>query len=339
MKNKRSTRVNAWLKKLFIVFGIAILVGFGIALSVSFRLIQEGYRRYGVAKGTAMVPKSIFCKWSASSGKAEDICMGFLWGDEYKETKRNIFEQNIKWIIENSASLELLPITDFDWDTMYIFGPYTSSASINTQLGYPWIDTKSIIFIDKKTSISTRDDRNLLVFMKNNRVVFNIDLLRSIGDFEQDPSSTMFSPASAVFQVKKRNDGGTVMVHQENVLVKMDCPYTKYIPQEKNSKNTTCTLTTISGYSSLCLIVLDEVANGYILRIFGRIGDVKNIPQDTMFSLEFTESIPYDVDQGSVRIIDDSLGRTILKSYKNNKNMQIGFLHKDDHGYSLSWKN
>lgn len=339
VKHNSSNSVKARLKTFFIVFAIIMLVGFGIVLSISRSLIREGYRRYGTIKGTLLIPRAMFCKWEGSSAKAEDICMGFLWGDKSGSKGKNSLEQTLKWAIENSASIELLPLTYFDWDTLYIFGPYTPLESINEQLGYSWIDTKSILPIGKKTSINELDDRNLLVFTKNNQVVFNMDFPRSMGDFVIDASKNVFTPTNAVFQIEKRRDGGTNLIPKEHISVKTNCPFEDYIPHEERSQNTTCTLSTISGYSLMYLIVLDELSDGYKVRIFGNIPYRDTTMQNVHVVLEYEQMIPFDVDSGSIWIVHDPFDRTILKKYIDHKPIQVGLFHKDDTGYSLIWKN
>ena len=96
---------------------------------------------------------------------------------ENKELKNKLIltvENNIKY--KKECTVNIKDLTDFQWDNLYIFTPYTFIDSIHVYLGFKW---SHAIF----TGINNRDDMNLLVFTNNNKVVSYIEYPRSKGDF------------------------------------------------------------------------------------------------------------------------------------------------------------
>jgi hypothetical protein len=85
-------------------------------------------------------------------------------------------------------------LTNFQWDKMYVFTPYTPIAEINRTLGFEWEDAAS-------TGIDRRDDINLIVFVNNGKVVTLIAHSRIHGEFSVGGQKNGFTPESASFEI------------------------------------------------------------------------------------------------------------------------------------------
>ncbi len=86
-------------------------------------------------------------------------------------------------------------LTDFQWDKLFVFGPYTPVQKIHAQLGYTWTDAE-------KTHIDSLDTFNLFVFVKDGKVVRYFKLPRAIGDFQALEARNVFTPGNDIFEVK-----------------------------------------------------------------------------------------------------------------------------------------
>ena len=64
--------------------------------------------------------------------------------------------------------IDFSEITDFPWDSLYIFVPYTSHEKISKTLGFFWLGSRF-------TSIETNDGIVLLVFVKGKHVVHYLE--------------------------------------------------------------------------------------------------------------------------------------------------------------------
>lgn len=98
--------------------------------------------------------------------------------------------QNSK--VGESVPVDLSQITDFSWDTVYIFGPYTAPEQIDASLDQRWAGARL-------TEIETSDRISLLVFTQKGQVVQYFEFPRSEGDFASAASTTGYPIAEAQF--------------------------------------------------------------------------------------------------------------------------------------------
>ena len=91
-------------------------------------------------------------------------------------------------------------MTDFAWDKLFIFGPYTPVDRIHTQLGFKWSEAP-------KTHIDSSDTFYLLVFVKSSNVVRHVKLPRTVGDFQGLESQNVFAHGSDTFKVLSNGEG------------------------------------------------------------------------------------------------------------------------------------
>ena len=82
-----------------------------------------------------------------------------------------------------------------DWERVFLFGPYTSSAQISTALGFTYSgpDTES------------SDGQTLLVFVSGRKVVFTAQHPRKQGDFAPAALGKPFAREAAEFSVSSQN--------------------------------------------------------------------------------------------------------------------------------------
>lgn len=79
---------------------------------------------------------------------------------------------------EESAIVDLSKLNDFTWDNLLIFEPYSLIERTEKELN---LNLSNI----RENGIRSRDDINLLVFMKNGKSIKISELTREVGDFEQ----------------------------------------------------------------------------------------------------------------------------------------------------------
>ena len=95
---------------------------------------------------------------------------------------------------EERVMVSLNKLTDFQWQRVFIFAPYTPVQKIYKSLGFEWEHAE-------KTNIHMRDDICLLVFVLNNRVVQYFEYPRNYGDFSKIHVKGGFAPSEALFEV------------------------------------------------------------------------------------------------------------------------------------------
>ena len=84
-----------------------------------------------------------------------------------KFSSRFVAEVERKRSRDSAVEIRLKDLTDFTWDRVYIFNPYTPTEKIDKDLGYIWQSAGH-------TSIYTLDAIILLVFTNAGKVVFYV---------------------------------------------------------------------------------------------------------------------------------------------------------------------
>lgn len=84
--------------------------------------------------------------------------------------------------------------TDFEWDTLFVFGPYTPVQDIHAQLGYNWVEAEG-------TGIQSSETFYLLVFMKDGKVIKHCKWSRLNGDFKGLEIRNKFQRGNDAFEV------------------------------------------------------------------------------------------------------------------------------------------
>ena len=87
--------------------------------------------------------------------------------------------------------------TDFDWDQMYVFGPYTPDYEVERRLGRSWLPAHSV-------NMENNDGVVLLVFLKGISPVAYVAQSRDLGDFATVDQRRTYTPETAEFRARLR---------------------------------------------------------------------------------------------------------------------------------------
>lgn len=74
------------------------------------------------------------------------------------------------------SEIDLATITEFSWDRLYVFGPYTQPEEIKSIIGKSW-------YVNCFTQIDSLENSALLVFTSNAEVVYCLDYPMGENDF------------------------------------------------------------------------------------------------------------------------------------------------------------
>ncbi|MGD8782670.1 MAG: hypothetical protein PVH88_27405 [Ignavibacteria bacterium] len=101
-------------------------------------------------------------------------------------------------VLSGEETLNFNDITEFDWNNLVIFTPYSSIEKYGSIFN---IDVKPILY----TGMSYRDDVCLLVFLKNNKIINVVEYPRYPGDFSNNEIKKIGSE-EAEFEIKENGD-------------------------------------------------------------------------------------------------------------------------------------
>ena len=96
--------------------------------------------------------------------------------------------------------VNLSEVTDFTWQRLHVFPPYTPVERIHRALGFRWPN-------DSQTNIEMLDDFTLLVFTTQREVVRFVEHPRNAGDFAYVHREGGYTPETAVFVVREEDHG------------------------------------------------------------------------------------------------------------------------------------
>jgi len=123
------------------------------------------------------------------------------------------FIRELSVIALTADAFGMAEVTDFDWDTLYIFGPYTTWREMEEQVGRAWYESYADYLI-RRTPIGRHpvDDDSLqkLVFVLDGRVVLDATVRRSIMDFTK-LDKTRLSSEEAFFDLQCQNRWTTAL--------------------------------------------------------------------------------------------------------------------------------
>lgn len=98
--------------------------------------------------------------------------------------------------LKQSNKIEFSKLTDFPWDTMYIFTPYSKPENI--------LKTDGISSYDSNFNIELLDNINMIAFVKANKLVAFIELPRNYGGADLT-KYVIFSKEETNFNVSQEN--------------------------------------------------------------------------------------------------------------------------------------
>ncbi len=125
------------------------------------------------------------------------LCLGACSSKEDRFVKRlNAAVQAAK--DRPPATIKISDCTDFDWDRLYVFGPYTPPKAIEKDIGYKWRGSRN-------DRLESTKGINLLVFVRQDRVTESFEVPR-FTDFMDLAKKHIFSKVDAVFHVRCSED-------------------------------------------------------------------------------------------------------------------------------------
>lgn len=101
-------------------------------------------------------------------------------------------QSNIETTIETKSLIDFSAVTDFEWDTLYVFTPYSSPTEI--------LDDDDIITFNSRFNIEYLDTIVMLGFVKDNYLVSYVEIPRSQVS-HLPPTSMRFSKDTAIFKI------------------------------------------------------------------------------------------------------------------------------------------
>lgn len=120
-----------------------------------------------------------------------------------------LLKEEIYEVARTEKQFELKELTNFEWDTVFIFPPYTSFNKINSLTKTNWDGLK-------KTSIDDDDEFCLLLFKNNGELVKYLMQPRGMGDFSRIGISS-FDRKNAVFDITTKEQTNSLWYYIENV--------------------------------------------------------------------------------------------------------------------------
>ncbi len=96
--------------------------------------------------------------------------------------------------------VRLAELTDFTWERVHVFRPYSTRESIERELGFSWDGADA-------TGIARNEGIALLVFVEDGQVVRHVVQSRASGDLAYLEGLSPFTPESAVFVVRVEDHG------------------------------------------------------------------------------------------------------------------------------------
>lgn len=123
------------------------------------------------------------------------------------EVYRYLNSGDVGWALKKelrdkkSTKVEIAQLTKFQWDELFLFGPYQPTDEVCKRLELSTFDCKSIITVE-----STDDGEMLMVFRNEGKVVHTEMHTRWHGDFTPVPDEP-FTPRTAIFSVSIEGNG------------------------------------------------------------------------------------------------------------------------------------
>lgn len=126
------------------------------------------------------------------------VAVSFFAGYNYNRLTEDVSLKNkIIQKTKKSDTIDFSQITDFEWDTMYIFTPYSSPKDI--------FKSNGIKSCKSNFSIEYLDSINMIAFVKSNKLVDYVELPRNYGGVELT-SPREVTKESAKFQIDTKSN-------------------------------------------------------------------------------------------------------------------------------------
>lgn len=122
--------------------------------------------------------------------------------------------QSVSWSLAEQVKrgpgtvINFAEVAPFPWDRLYIFGPYTPHEYIHSRLGFHWQGVR-------QTSIELSDVVNLVVFVRNEKVVHWFEYPRNSCELGYLAASRGYARGEARFRVKLLSEDGDLALTRE----------------------------------------------------------------------------------------------------------------------------
>ena len=103
---------------------------------------------------------------------------------------------------KDKSAFDIKAFTNFDWDKLFVFNPYTPQSLIAEKIGN---DADQL----KQVNMDEREDINLLVFTNAGKIVEFVEFPRSKGDFDKVSAAEGFRSDEAKFTVTTEDREGS----------------------------------------------------------------------------------------------------------------------------------
>lgn len=106
---------------------------------------------------------------------------------KYTDANMNI-DTLMKDKLEAKKDLDLTKVISFDWDELYVFEAYSDERDILKTVGTKWTTTNSFLWylVEHYDSGLYNDDRKKMVFVKNKKVICDVNYNIELFDFNED---------------------------------------------------------------------------------------------------------------------------------------------------------
>ena len=99
-------------------------------------------------------------------------------------------------VAKDRGLLRMAALTDFQWERLHIFTPYSSWDTIEAELGFAWPE-------GRRLHLEEREDICLLAFVESSRVVRYVAQHRRRGDFSGLHRKVGYARDDAVFRIDR----------------------------------------------------------------------------------------------------------------------------------------
>lgn len=128
------------------------------------------------------------------------ILIGYIWWEYYNSHKvKEDFElkNEVIKVVQSSKEIDFSKVTNFEWDEIYLFTPYTDSKEILKKDG--------VKRYNSKLNMEYNDGINIIAFVNSKKIITYIEINRSDFDFEPIENSKI-SKEKSIFEID--NDDG-----------------------------------------------------------------------------------------------------------------------------------
>lgn len=128
------------------------------------------------------------------------ILIGYILWEYYNshKVKEDIELKNeVIKVVQSSKEIDFSKVTNFEWDEIYLFTPYTDSKEILKKDG--------VKRYNSKLNMEYNDGINIIAFVNSKKIITYIEINRSDFDFEPIENSKI-SKDKSIFEID--NDDG-----------------------------------------------------------------------------------------------------------------------------------